>query len=71
MSRLSRRPAARGRYRLRLNDPAGLFLRTVEMRAHNDELALGEAIRRLSEAASVEVWRRARWVGQVARTAVG
>lgn len=69
MSRLTRRPPALGRYRLRLSDAAGLFLRTVETRAHNDELALGEAIRRLNEAASVEVWRSARWVGQVARAA--
>lgn len=69
MSRFTRRPAVLGRYRLRLSDAAGLFLRTVETQVHNDELALGEAIRRLNEAASVEVWRSARWVGQVARTA--
>lgn len=68
MSRLSHRPAVLGRYRLRMSDAAGLFLRTEETRAHNDELALGAAIRRLNEAASVEVWRRARWVGQVERT---
>jgi len=69
MSRLARRTTVLGRYRLRLSDAAGLFLRTVETRAQNDELALGEAIRRLNEAASVEVWRSARWVGQVARSA--
>lgn len=68
MSRPTRRPTVLGRYRLRLSDATGLFLRTEETRAHNDEMALGEAIRRLNEAASVEVWRRARWVGQVARS---
>lgn len=67
LSRLTRRPAALGRYRLRLSDATGLFLRTEETEAHNDELALGAAIRRLNEAASVEVWRSARWVGQVER----
>jgi hypothetical protein len=68
MSRLTRRPTVLGRYRLRLRDATGLFLRNEETQAHNDELALGVAIRRLNEAASVEVWRRARWVGQVERT---
>ncbi|CAN7469514.1 hypothetical protein LJR219_003144 [Phenylobacterium sp. LjRoot219] len=68
MSRLTQRPTVLGRYRLRLRDATGLFLRNEETQADNDELALGAAIRRLNEAASVEVWRSARWVGQVERT---
>ena len=70
MPRLSRSPTGPA-YCLRLSDAAGLPLRDETAWAHSDEHALGMAMRRLSEAPRVEVWRRTRWVGQVERLRAG
>lgn len=54
-------------YRFKLKTADGALLGQDRVRADTDEEAIGLAMRRLVRAAIVEVWRQARWVGQVQR----
>jgi hypothetical protein len=54
-------------YRFQLMDPNGRVLGSEHVRADDDLAALQIALRRLGRIAIIEVWRHARWVGQVLR----